>query len=91
MRGVEPPRLAAQPPQGCVYAISPHPLELMVGNHRHSYASYSTTEIQQRKCAQKEIRTPKPLRALPPEDSASTSFATWAYAELYYIYNGKGT
>ena len=23
MRGVEPPRLAAQPPQGCVYTISP--------------------------------------------------------------------
>jgi hypothetical protein len=26
MRGVEPPRfLRAQPPQGCVYTISPHP------------------------------------------------------------------
>ena len=25
MRGVEPPRLSAQPPQGCVYTISPHP------------------------------------------------------------------
>ena len=26
MRGLEPPRLTAQPPQGCVYTISPHPL-----------------------------------------------------------------
>lgn len=30
------------------------------------------------KSAQKEIRTPILLRALPPEGSASTSFAIWA-------------
>ena len=29
-------------------------------------------------CAEEEIRTPKPLRALPPQSSASTSFATSA-------------
>lgn len=30
-------------------------------------------------CAQKEIRTPILLRVLPPEGSASTSFAIWAF------------
>lgn len=29
-------------------------------------------------CAEEEIRTPKPLRALPPQSSASTNFATSA-------------
>ena len=31
------------------------------------------------KCAEEEIRTPKPFRALPPQSSASTSFATSAW------------
>jgi hypothetical protein len=30
-------------------------------------------------CAREEIRTPTPLRALPPQGSASTSFATHAF------------
>ncbi len=29
-------------------------------------------------CAEEEIRTPKPFRALPPQSSASTNFATSA-------------
>ncbi len=29
-------------------------------------------------CAQREIRTPTPFRALPPQDSVSTSFTIWA-------------
>lgn len=30
-------------------------------------------------CAREEIRTPKSLRTLPPQGSASTSFATHAF------------
>ncbi len=33
--------------------------------------------------AQERTRTSKPLRALPPQGSASTNFATWAYEILY--------
>ena len=29
-------------------------------------------------CAEEEIRTPTPVKALPPQSSASTSFATSA-------------
>ena len=29
-------------------------------------------------CAQEQIRTATPLRAPPPQDGASTNFATWA-------------
>src|SRR3989344_6606865 len=38
--------------------------------------------------ARGEIRTPKPLRALPPQGSASTSFATRAFVCNQY-YNRK--
>src|SRR5690349_20539419 len=34
-------------------------------------------------CAQDWIRTSTPLRALRPEHSASTNFATWAF-QIYY-------
>jgi hypothetical protein len=30
-------------------------------------------------CAEEEIRTPTPVKALPPQSSASTNFATSAF------------
>ena len=33
-------------------------------------------------CAQERTRTSKPLRALPPQGSTSTNFATWASGTL---------
>ena len=30
-------------------------------------------------CAQEQIRTAMPIQAPPPQDGASTNFATWAF------------
>jgi hypothetical protein len=37
--------------------------------------------------AEEEIRTPIPFRALPPQSSASTSFATSAAQETLQLFN----
>ena len=39
-------------------------------------------------CAKEEIRTPKPFRALPPQSSASTNFATFASGRMGCKNNG---
>gem|GEM_PF-1333629 len=37
--------------------------------------------------AQEQIRTATPMRAPPPQDGASTNFATWAHIHLWYHKN----
>ncbi len=37
-------------------------------------------------CARERTRTSKPLRALPPQGSASTNFATRAYLKIYFVF-----
>ena len=56
--------------------------ELNVKSNTHKWAKikkpYKLINLQGLRCAQDWIRTSTPLRALRPEHSASTNFATWA-------------
>ena len=42
-----------------------------------------------RLCTQEESRTPKLLRALAPEASASASSATWVLSAMYILFHEK--
>ena len=42
------------------------------------------------KSAQDWIRTSTPFPALPPQGSASTNFATWAFAYISYFHFSTG-
>ncbi len=53
--------------------------------------------IKYRRSAQEQIRTATPLRVPPPQDGASTNFATWAYklslghwSLCHYAYRATG-
>ncbi len=37
-------------------------------------------------CAQEQIRTATPIQAPPPQDGASTNFATWARVPQIYTF-----
>ena len=51
----------------------------MRGKFEHAVGkSWGTKKGLQSPCAQREIRTPTPFRALPPQDSVSTNSTIWA-------------
>jgi hypothetical protein len=52
--------------------------------HSHQKNGYHDSKIN---CAQNWIRTSTPFRALPPQSSASTNFATWAQKKPFF--NGR--
>ena len=62
----------------CVFEIIRSPSEGRQASQAYDDACFFETATSLLNSAQEQIRTAMPVKAPPPQDGASTNFATWA-------------
>ncbi len=58
-----------------------------VTDFRHKKSRQTQFKELSAKVPRSRFELPRPIRAPPPQDGASTNFATWAYVHLWYHKN----